>query len=141
MSDARQLLGMKGASGTNNIWKLRLQLMKPVTWIPLIWGVICGAAASGHYEWNVDHFLAAIACMVMSGPLLAGYTQTINDYYDRDIDAINEPYRPIPSGAIPLLQVKVQIWVLLAGLAVAWGLDQWADHTTPVLLLSRAVLW
>ena len=127
---------MKGASGTTNIWKLRLQLMKPVTWIPLIWGVICGAAASGHYVWKADHLLAAIACMVMSGPLLAGYTQTINDYYDREIDAINEPYRPIPSGAIPLFQVKVQIWVLLiAGLIVAWGLDQWAHHTTPVLLL------
>lgn len=25
--------------------------------------------------------------------------QTINDWYDREIDAINEPYRPIPSGA------------------------------------------
>ena len=36
--------------------------------------------------------------MVMSGPLLTGYTQTINDYYDRELDAINEPYRPIPSG-------------------------------------------
>ena len=136
MSDARQLLGMKGASGTTNIWKLRLQLMKPVTWIPLIWGVICGAAASGQYEWRLDHVLAAIACMVLSGPLLAGYTQTINDYYDREIDAINEPYRPIPSGAISLGQVRLQIWVLLlSGLAVAWGLDQWADHDIPVLFL------
>ncbi len=136
MSDARQLLGMKGASGTTNPWKLRLQLMKPVTWIPLIWGVVCGAAASGHYEWRLDHLLAAVACMVMSGPLLAGYTQTINDYYDREIDAINEPYRPIPSGAISLNQVKLQIWVLLiAGLGVSWGLDLWAGHTTPVLLL------
>jgi 4-hydroxybenzoate polyprenyltransferase len=35
---------------------------------------------------------------MMSGPFLTGYTQTINDYYDREIDAINEPYRPIPSG-------------------------------------------
>lgn len=26
--------------------------------------------------------------------------QTINDWYDKEIDAINEPYRPIPSGAI-----------------------------------------
>ena len=60
-------------------------------------------------------------------PLLAGFTQTINDYYDREIDAINEPYRPIPSGAIPLWQVKVQIWVLLiAGIAVSYGLDLWA---------------
>jgi hypothetical protein len=127
---------MKGASGTTNIWKLRLQLMKPVTWIPLIWGVICGAAASGNYHWQLDHVLAAFACMLMSGPLLAGFTQTINDYYDRDIDAINEPYRPIPSGAISLGQVKVQIWVLLlAGLGVSYGLDVWAQHTTPVVLL------
>ena len=133
---ARQLLGMKGASGTTSIWKIRLQLMKPVTWIPLIWGVICGAAASGQFVWRPADVAAALACMVMSGPLLAGYTQTINDYYDREIDAINEPYRPIPSGAIPLAQVKIQIWILLlAGLAVAYGLDVWAGHSTPVLLL------
>ena len=38
---ARQLLGMKGAQGgETNIWKIRLQLMKPITWIPLIWGVL-----------------------------------------------------------------------------------------------------
>ena len=136
MSDARQLLGMKGASGTTNIWKLRLQLMKPVTWIPLIWGVICGAAASGNYHWKLDHVLAAFVCMLMSGPLLAGFTQTINDYYDRDIDAINEPYRPIPSGAIPLSHVKLQIWLLLiAGLAVSYGLDVWANHNIPVVFL------
>ena len=133
---ARQLLGMKGASGSQNIWKLRLQLMKPVTWIPLIWGVICGAAASGRFQWTFQDNLASLACMVMSGPLLAGFTQTINDYYDRDIDAINEPYRPIPSGAIALWQVKVQIWLLLlAGLAAAWGLDRWAQHDRPILLL------
>lgn len=33
-----QLLGMKGADLETDIWKIRLQLMKPVTWIPLIWG-------------------------------------------------------------------------------------------------------
>ena len=133
---ARQLLGMKGASGTSSIWKIRLQLMKPVTWIPLIWGVLCGAAASGRFHWTLPEVTASFACMVMSGPLLAGYTQTINDYYDREIDAINEPYRPIPSGAIPLGQVKAQIWILLlAGLGVAYGLDLWAGHATPVVFL------
>jgi len=135
-SATRQILGMKGASTTSNIWKIRLQLMKPVTWIPLIWGVLCGAAASGHFQWRPQEVLASLACMLMSGPLLAGYTQTLNDFYDRDIDAINEPYRPIPSGAIPLGQVKLQIIVLLlAGLGVAYALDRWAGHTTPVLLL------
>ena len=136
MSNTRQLLGIKGAAATTNVWKLRLQLMKPVTWVPLIWGVICGAAASGHFCWSLQDVLASVACMLMSGPLLAGYTQTINDYYDRDIDAINEPYRPIPSGAISLRQVKLQILLLLlAGLAVSYGLDIWAGHERPVLLL------
>ncbi len=136
MSDTRQLLGIKGGSETKNIWKLRLQLMKPITWIPLLWGVVCGAAASGNYQWNLSNFLAALACMIMSGPLLTGYTQTINDYYDREIDAINEPSRPIPSGAISLIQVKLQIWVLLLlGLSVAYGLDVWANHSTPSVLL------
>jgi chlorophyll synthase len=124
---------MKGAAGTSSIWRIRLQLMKPVTWIPLIWGVLCGAAASGNFHWRLPEVCASISCMLMSGPLLAGYTQTINDYYDREIDAINEPYRPIPSGAIPLWQVKAQIWVLRLG--VAYGLDLWAGHAKPVLFL------
>jgi len=134
-SKARQLLGMKGAqAGETSIWKIRLQLMKPITWIPLIWGVVCGAASSGRYVWTVENVLIAAACMLMSGPLLTGYTQTINDYYDRELDAINEPNRPIPSGAISLNQVQVQIWVLLlGGLAVSYGLDIWAGHTFPVL--------
>ena len=49
-----------------------------------------------------DHF---------SGPILTGYTQTLNDWEDREIDAINEPNRPIPSGAISKEQVIQQIWV------------------------------
>ncbi len=135
MSDTKQLLGIKGGSETTSIWKLRLQLMKPITWIPLLWGVICGAAASGNFQWNVSNVLASLACMVMSGPLLTGYTQTINDYDDREIDAINEPGRPIPSGAISLTQVKFQIWVLLLmGLIFAYGLDLWAGHSVPSVL-------
>jgi chlorophyll synthase len=131
----RQLLGMKGAqAGETSIWKIRLQLMKPITWIPLIWGVLCGAASSGNYTWSLENVLISAACMLMSGPLLTGYTQILNDFYDREIDAINEPYRPIPSGAISLPQVVVQIWMLLlAGIGVAYGLDRWAGHEFPTI--------
>ncbi len=130
---ARQLLGMKGAeAGETSIWKIRLQLMKPITWIPLIWGVVCGAASSGHFTWSLENVLVAAACMLLSGPLLTGYTQTLNDFYDREIDAINEPYRPIPSGAISVPQVVAQILVLLfSGLGVAYALDLWAGHSFP----------
>ncbi|MGF1601111.1 MAG: chlorophyll synthase ChlG [Thermosynechococcaceae cyanobacterium] len=140
-SAARQLLGMKGAdTGDTNIWKIHLQLMKPITWVPLIWGVVCGAASSGHFVWKPEYVAISLLCMVMSGPCLTGYTQTINDYYDREIDAINEPYRPIPSGAIPLPRVIVQIWVLLiAGVAIAYTLDQWAGHTFPTITVLAIV--
>ncbi len=37
-SNVAQLLGMKGAGAETNKWKIRLQLTKPVTWVPLIWG-------------------------------------------------------------------------------------------------------
>ena len=136
MNDPKQLLGIKGASETSSIWKLRIQLMKPITWIPLIWGVICGAAASGNFEWTFSNVLDSLACMIMSGPLLAGYTQTINHFFDKEIDAINEPNRPIPSGKISIKDVKIQIWVLLiAGLIVAFLLDLYAKHNFPSVLL------
>jgi len=137
----RQMLGMKGAStGETSVWKIRLQLMKPITWIPLIWGVICGAASSGNFHWQLEDLIKVASCMLMSGPLLTGYTQTLNDFYDREIDAINEPYRPIPSGAISVPQVVTQIIVLLAaGIGVAYGLDQWAGNTTPNITIITLI--
>lgn len=146
----RQLLGLKGASQESDIWKIRLQLTKPVTWVPLVWGVMCGAAASGNYHWMWNPFdpndrdialgfedaLKGFTAMILAGPFLTGYTQTINDWYDREIDAINEPYRPIPSGAISEGEVIAQIWVLLlGGLGIAYGLDVWAGHDVPTVLL------
>lgn len=49
--------------------------------------------------WTPNDVARSIVTMTMAAPFLTGYTQTINDWYDRDIDAINEPYRPIPSGS------------------------------------------
>jgi chlorophyll synthase len=73
------------------VYQIRLQLTKPGTWIPLIWGVACGAAASGNYHavWNLfgeapttdswglvaEDTCKALAAMFLSGPLLTGYTQ------------------------------------------------------------------
>ncbi|KAJ7518138.1 hypothetical protein O6H91_21G056600 [Diphasiastrum complanatum] len=133
-SSLNQLLGIKGAAKETNKWKIRLQLTKPVTWAPLIWGVVCGAAASGNFQWTLEDVAKSLTAMLVAGPLLTGYTQTINDWYDREIDAINEPYRPIPSGAISESEVFTQIWVLLiSGLALAYGLDVWAGHSFPVI--------
>jgi chlorophyll/bacteriochlorophyll a synthase len=105
-------------------------------------------AASGNYHtWNpfgsddavpasliVEDAVKAFVCMILAGPILTGYTQTLNDWEDRAIDAINEPYRPIPSGAISEGDVIGQIWaLLLGGVALAYGLDNWAGHADPVI--------
>jgi chlorophyll synthase len=108
--------------------------MKPITWIPLIWGVVCGAASSGEYFWSLENILKVLTCMLLSGPLMTGYTQTLNDFYDKEIDAINEPYRPIPSGAISIPQVVTQLLILLfGGLGISYLLDLWAGHEFPVM--------
>ena len=84
--NVRQLLGLKGAATETNIWKIRLQLTKPVTWIPLVWGVMCGAAASGNYHWiwnpfdetdrdvmlGLEDAAKGFVAMVLAGPFLTG---------------------------------------------------------------------
>ena len=118
-------------------WKVMVQLTKPGTWIPVVWGVLCGAAASGNFHWTKEFpqdIFQAIVCMTLSGPCLMGFTQTINDWYDREIDAINEPNRPIPSGRVTGLDVALQsLGLMTLGWALAWQLDTWRGHEFPTL--------
>ena len=37
------------------------------------------------------------SAMILAGPFMCGFTQTINDWFDRDLDAINEPYAKSPA--------------------------------------------
>lgn len=67
-----------------------------------------------------------IAGVVLAGPLVCATSQAANDWYDRHVDAINEPNRPIPSGRMPGrwgLYVAIA-WTLIS-LGVAAALGQW----------------
>jgi chlorophyll synthase len=67
-----------------------------------------------------------VAGVVTAGPLICGTSQAVNDWYDRDVDAINEPNRPIPSGRVPGswgLYIAIG-WTLLS-LLVATALGPW----------------
>ena len=44
---------------------------------------------------------SCIAGIALTGPLVCGTSQAVNDWFDRHVDAINQPERPIPSGRIP----------------------------------------
>lgn len=76
-----------------------LELLKPITWFPPMWAFGCGVAsmpAAGGINW-----LLLISGILLTGPLVCGTSQAVNDWFDRHVDAINEPNRPIPSGRVP----------------------------------------
>lgn len=90
-----------------------IALMKPVTWFAPTWAFLCGAVASGAAAWTLTDMSNIGIGMIMAGPILCGMSQVINDYFDREVDAINEPQRPIPSGIVSLRQVIITIIVLM----------------------------
>lgn len=76
-----------------------LELLKPITWFAPMWAFGCGVVSSGV---AVDEHLGLLGLgIALSGPLVCGTSQAVNDWYDRHVDALNEPNRPIPSGRIP----------------------------------------
>jgi len=86
--------------------------MKPVTWFAPAWAFLCGAVASGRLGWSVATISSLILGVLMAGPILTGLSQVVNDYCDREVDAINEPHRLIPSGQITLRHVYILTIVL-----------------------------
>ena len=75
-----------------------LTLLKPITWFPPMWAFMCGAVSSGAGLEGRWWFVAG--GVLLAGPLVCGTSQAVNDWFDRHVDAINEPDRPIPSGRI-----------------------------------------
>jgi chlorophyll synthase len=76
-----------------------LALLKPVTWFPPMWAFACGAISAG--QITSDRWFAVALGVLLAGPLLCGTSQAVNDWFDRHVDAINEPDRVIPSGRMP----------------------------------------
>ena len=125
-----------------------LELLKPITWFPPMWAYACGMVSSGAPLGA--RFWAIFGGIVLAGPVLCGTSQAINDWFDRHVDAINEPRRVIPSGRMPgrwglgvavtgsalslALAALLGPWVLAAatlGLALAWA------YSAPPFRLKR----
>jgi chlorophyll synthase len=129
-----------------------LELLKPITWFAPMWAFGCGVVSSGVAPAErLDLLLLGI---LLAGPLVCGTSQAVNDWFDRHVDAINEPGRPIPSGRIPgrwglwiaimmsglSLLVASRLgawgfWATVAGLALAWA------YSAPPIRLKQNGWW
>lgn len=125
------------------------ELFKPITWFPPMWAFACGVVASGvamDGKWGL-----ALLGVALAGPFVCATSQAANDWFDRHVDAINEPHRPIPSGRIPGrwgLYLAVGWTVVSLGVASAlgpWGfgaavlglLLAWAYSAPPLRLKAN----
>jgi chlorophyll synthase len=102
-----------------------------------MWAFACGAVASGV---PADGRLGVVlAGVVLAGPLVCATSQAVNDWFDRHVDAINEPQRPIPSGRMP---GRWGLYVALAwtalSLAAAWAIGPWV---LAAAVLGLALAW
>jgi chlorophyll synthase len=128
------------------------ELLKPITWFPPMWAFGCGVVASGaspQGRW----WIVAIG-LLLAGPLVCATSQAVNDWFDRHVDAINEPQRPIPSGRMPgrwglyialawtalslVVAASLGPWgfgAAIVGLALAWA------YSAPPTRLKRNGWW
>ena len=97
-----------------------LELLKPITWFAPMWAFMCGAVSAG-VPMN-GRWWTVLVGIALSGPMVCGTSQAVNDWFDRHVDAINEPGRVIPSGRLPGrtgLFIAL-VWTGLSLLVAAW---------------------
>ena len=110
-----------------------VQLMRPVNCAMMGFAVFVGAVLADPQFFNAGYI--AIIYGFITGFMLTAASMTINDYYDRVIDAINEPSRPIPSGIISAQQALTFVFILsLVGFIFAY-------FTSVLCLLVAIISW
>lgn len=95
-----------------------LRLMRPINCLMMGFAVIIGAVLASPNMLNA--LWQNLIYGFLTGFMLTAASMAINDYCDREIDAINEPNRPIPSGLIkPKVTLAFAFILTAIGFAVA----------------------
>ena len=114
-----------------------LELLKPITWFAPMWAYGCGVISSG--QPMAGHWALAATGVLLAGPMVCATSQAANDWFDRHVDAINEPGRPIPSGRIPgSWGLYIALAWTAASLAVAATLGAWGFGAA---IVGLALAW
>lgn len=97
-----------------------LALMRPLVCLSAAGAAFAGLAALG---FPLERPAPAVLTM-LAVFLLMGAADAFNDYFDRDIDAVNMPGRPIPSGRVsPRGALLWALFLFAAGNLAAWGVN------------------
>jgi len=75
-----------------------VRILRPVNSIMMGLGILVGVVLANRLRTSVSPVSLMLA--FVTGFTLTGSAMVINDYFDREIDAVNEPKRPLPSGEV-----------------------------------------
>jgi len=96
---------------------------KPGTWFAPMWAMLVGCVASGNAQWTLPSVGRVLLGMVLAGPLLCAFSQIANDWFDREVDRINEPDRPTAANLLaPATILGIALALAAAALALAAAL-------------------
>jgi 4-hydroxybenzoate polyprenyltransferase len=103
--------------------RLFVEFARPFTLMPPALGVLSGAltawGAGGSKPEITAPMLLSVLCGTLMAAVLNAANNAINQIYDLDIDRVNKPKRPLPSGAMSMRDA----WAFtLAMFALAWVL-------------------
>ena len=99
--------------------KAIIQIMRPTNCAMMGFAVFVGAVLASPAFAGGDWL--KIGYGFLTGFTLCAAAMVANDYYDRTIDAVNEPSRPIPSGLISVREALAMVFVLtVVGFAFAF---------------------
>ncbi len=86
-----------------------IMLTRPVNSIMVGFAVVVGVAVSAPLELLSTPTILGF----LTGFLISSYSMVVNDWYDLDVDRINNPNRPLASGRISLRTAAVYAAILL----------------------------
>ena len=91
-----------------------LELLRPPNVVTAIADVLAGYAVAGRAQpLALPWLMAASVCLYAGGVVL-------NDFFDRAVDAVERPERPMPSGRVPAARAAtLGVVLLVAGFAAA----------------------
>jgi geranylgeranylglycerol-phosphate geranylgeranyltransferase len=95
-----------------------LKLVRPINSVMASFAAVIGLLMTSNLSLNVD--ATKVLLLFVSTFILASSSMVMNDYFDREVDAVNLPQRPIPSGEVkPERALALSIALMAAGLALS----------------------